>query len=96
MGVSLKSEGQKFVPEYQGTLPDDENPWRIFVQEVEVVGEACRHSPHRATCLVRCSGSSLTLLLQMLQVSGMGDDRPAVPPSMAVSSDMQAVWHVCL
>lgn len=96
MRLSFKGGGQKFIPEYQETLSDGGNPWRIFVQEAEVVGEACGPSPHGATCPVRCSGSVLTHPLQMLQESGMGDDRPAVAPGMAGSSDIQTGWHVCV
>lgn len=44
MNLSFKDEGQRFIPEYQGTLTDDINPWRMFVQEAEVEGEGCGHS----------------------------------------------------
>lgn len=88
MRLSFKDEGQRFIPEYRGTLLDDVNPWRIFVQEAEVEGEVCGHS-HGSTRPARCCGRLSTHSLQMLQVSVMGDDKPAVCPSMTVSSDVQ-------
>lgn len=93
MRLSFKDEGQKFIPESQGTLPDNANPWRIFVQEAEVEGEVCGHS-HGSACPARCCGRLSTHSLRMLQVSVIGEDNPAVCPSMAVSSDVQPGWHV--
>lgn len=93
MRLSFKDEGQRFLPECQGTLLDGANPWRIFVQEAEVEGEVCGHSRGSARP-ARCCDRLSTHSLQMLQVSVMGDDKPAVCPIMAVSADVQPGWHV--
>lgn len=93
MSLSFKDEGQRFIPEYQGTRPDDVNTWRIFVQEAEVKGEVWGHS-QGSIRPARCCGRLSTHSLQMLQVSVMGDDKPAVCPSMTVSSGVQPGGHV--
>lgn len=63
----------------------------LFRKQVE--GGVCGHS-HGSTRPARCCGRLSTHSLQMLQVSVMGDDKPAVCPSMTVSSDVQPGGHV--
>lgn len=56
--------------------------------------EGTRHTgPTRP---VRCSGGILAHPLQMPQVSGVGEDGPALPPSVAASSALQTGWRVCV